>query len=116
MPQLEDICRPKTNDSSESGRRAITHFQVIERYQKHSFLECELVTGRTHKIRVHLTSINHPIVGDKVYGRRSDQNINSQLLHAYKIAFEHPKKGWMEFIAPLPEEFREILMQMRKTS
>lgn len=100
----------------DSGREAITHFQVLERFSKHTLVECRLVTGRTHQIRVHLASINHPIVGDSVYGRvksKSNLGATSQTLHACYVAFDHPSKGFMEFEAPWPQELQNLVEKAR---
>ena len=72
------------------GRNAITHWQVLKRMEKYTFLECTLETGRTHQIRVHMASIGHPILGDETYGKRNDLH-NKMMLHAYKLVFNHPR-------------------------
>lgn len=98
------------------GREAITHFRVIERYGAYTLLECVLETGRTHQIRVHLSSIGHSIVGDKTYGAKKEQfNLNGQLLHAKTIGFVHPRTGnLMEFTSELPDYFQNVLLKLRK--
>ncbi|MDE7264293.1 MAG: RluA family pseudouridine synthase [Anaeroplasmataceae bacterium] len=94
----------------KTGKQAITHFTVIKRYKEFTLIECELETGRTHQIRVHLSYIGHPIVGDKVYGRRKVIGDQGQFLHAKCIGFEHPRtKKWLEFDSELPTYFQEFL-------
>ena len=100
------------------GRVARTHFHVLERYAHATLLECALETGRTHQIRVHLASIGHPLLGDTVYGpRRAMQTLPAfarQALHAWRLALLHPatrtEMGWE---APLPEDFVQLLAQLR---
>jgi len=100
----------------ENGRNAITHFTVIKRYEKYTLIEAQLETGRTHQIRIHMAYIGHPIVGDPVYGyRRQAFSLKGQLLHAECLGFIHPKTGqYMEFHAPLPDYFSEILDKLDK--
>lgn len=99
----------------EGGRYAETHFTVLERYRRHCLVEFELKTGRTHQIRVHSKHIGHTIVGDKAYGGSTKLFDNGQLLHAYKISFTHPTTGkFMEFCAPIPDYFEEVLQKCRK--
>lgn len=99
----------------ENGRRAITHFTVLERFIDYTLVEFKLKTGRTHQIRVHAKHIKHPVVGDVVYGVRDNYNLNGQLLHASKLVLTHPTtKQKMEFTAPLPEYFSDILSNLRK--
>lgn len=95
----------------KDGRKAVTHYKVLERYSKNTLVECKLETGRTHQIRVHLSSINHPIVGDPVYGYKKQRfNINGQLLHAKKLGFIHPTtEEYMEFTTELPEDFIRVI-------
>ncbi len=100
---------------SDNGRIAETHFKVLTRYKDYTLMEFELKTGRTHQIRVHATHMHHSIVGDKEYGLKKDKfNLNGQLLHAYKIEFVHPTtQKVMQFEAPLPEYFSEILQKLK---
>ncbi len=97
------------------GREAVTHYNVLERFGKYTFVECVLETGRTHQIRVHMSKNGHPIVGDPVYGVKKEQfSLKGQLLHAYKIGFVHPITGeYMEFSAPLPDYFEKIIKNLR---
>ena len=94
------------------GKRAVTHVRVLKRYQKFTYVACRLETGRTHQIRVHMAHIGHPILGDMVYasGRKSPVKCEGQALHAKVIGFIHPGSGkYMEFDAPLPDYFQNIL-------
>jgi len=100
----------------DGGKRAITHFKTLERYQNNSLLEFVLETGRTHQIRVHSKFIGHPIVGDKTYGFAKQKfNLNGQLLHAYKLELTHPKTGErMIFECPLPDYFQKTIKKLKK--
>jgi len=98
----------------EGGRPAVTHFFVRERFARHTLLECRLETGRTHQIRVHLSAINYPIVGDPVYGKKGDQlGASSQILHAYFLGFRHLDGRWLEFQHDPPPEFQEVVEKAR---
>ena len=92
------------------GKEAITHFTVLKRYKGFTLIECALETGRTHQIRVHLEYIGHPLVGDKVYGRRKVIGDSGQFLHAKVLGFNHPRTNeWLEFDSEIPEYFKEFL-------
>ena len=92
-----------------NGRPAVTHFTVLERFRKHTFIEARLQTGRTHQIRVHMASIGRPVYGDTAYGT-AVPGVNGQTLHAARLAFTHPITGaYLTFNAALPEYFRTIL-------
>ncbi len=108
--------RKKMAVSSKNGRDAITHFSVLERFSKYTYMRFKLQTGRTHQIRVHSKHILHPIVGDKTYGIKKEEfNLTGQLLHAGEIAFIHPTtKEMMSFSAPLPEDFKITLDKIRE--
>lgn len=99
----------------ENGRNAITHVNVLERFDNYTYIEAKLETGRTHQIRVHLSYINYPILGDEVYGGRTNKfNLKGQVLHAKTLGFIHPsQKRYMEFEAPLPTSFEKILRTLR---
>ena len=99
-----------------NGRRAVTHYTVIENLkQNFSLINCELETGRTHQIRVHMSSINHPLLGDSVYGpKQKPFQIQGQVLHAGVLGFVHPiTNQYMEFHADLPDYFESILKKLR---
>ena len=109
----------------ESGKPAITHYQIEEKFPSCTLLRCRLETGRTHQIRVHLTSIGHPLVGDSVYLKGAQKcmpqlrsllhGFPRQALHATRLALEHPDSGeTMEWHAPLPQDMRQLLQQMRE--
>lgn len=95
------------------GKRAITHFHVLERFGNYTFVECSLETGRTHQIRVHMASIGFPLLGDLVYGNKDYKGMG-QILHAGLLGFVHPRTGeYLEVVSPLPEYFQNILLQLR---
>ncbi|EIN4411624.1 TPA: RluA family pseudouridine synthase [Staphylococcus pseudintermedius] len=99
----------------DDGKEAVTHFNVIETFKNYTLVECELETGRTHQIRVHMKYIGYPLVGDPKYGPKKTLEIGGQALHAGLIGFEHPKKGeYIERFAPLPAEFEAVIEQVRK--
>ncbi|HEC2192651.1 TPA: RluA family pseudouridine synthase [Staphylococcus delphini] len=99
----------------DDGKEAVTHFNVIETFKNHTLVECELETGRTHQIRVHMKYIGYPLVGDPKYGPKKRLEIGGQALHAGLIGFEHPKTGeYIERTAPLPAEFEAVIEQVRK--
>jgi 23S rRNA pseudouridine1911/1915/1917 synthase len=93
------------------GRRAVTHYRVVQRYKAHTLVECVLETGRTHQIRVHMAHIGHPVVGDPVYGYKKQRfKLEGQLLHAKKLGFVHPStKEYVEFESSLPDHFVKVL-------
>lgn len=96
----------------KNGKNAITHFKVLKRYSRgYTFLELVIETGRTHQIRVHLSEIGYPIVGDSTYSNgKNEFNVEGQMLHAYKIRFMHPKTNeQVEFTAELPQYFKDVL-------
>ncbi len=93
------------------GKSAVTHYKVLKRFEKYTYVECRLETGRTHQIRVHMSHIGHPLLGDTVYGNlKSPFKLQGQCLHAYYLGFESPSTGkYIETIAPLPEYFTHLL-------
>lgn len=98
----------------EGGKKAITHFKVLERYIEYTFVEFKLQTGRTHQIRVHAKHINHAVVGDITYGKKDSFGLDGQLLHAYKLSFNHPSTNErMTFEAPLPLYFEKVIEKLR---
>ena len=99
------------------GRPAVTHFRVVERYNKYTLVACRLETGRTHQIRVHMKSINHPLVGDPLYGPRKTITGQGQFLHARLLGFNHPITGKrITLTAPLPPIFRDLIVKLRRQS
>jgi 23S rRNA pseudouridine1911/1915/1917 synthase len=97
----------------EDGKRAVTHYDVIRRYQGFTLIRAKLETGRTHQIRVHMASVHHPLVGDYVYGHKKE-TLKGQLLHAATLGFETPHKGYMIFRTPVHQEFKEFLMKLHR--
>lgn len=97
----------------EDGKRAVTHYDVIRRYQGFTLIRAKLETGRTHQIRVHMASVHHPLVGDYVYGHKKEA-VKGQLLHAATLGFETPHKGYMIFRTPVHQEFKEFLMKLHR--
>ncbi|UQS86601.1 RluA family pseudouridine synthase [Nicoliella spurrieriana] len=96
------------------GRHAVTHYRVLERFANYTLVECQLETGRTHQIRVHMKSIGHPLVGDPLYGPRKTIPGNGQFLHAQVLGFKHPRTGkQMLFSTPIPPIFEKTLKQLR---
>lgn len=106
--------RKKMAINEQNGKRAVTHFKVLKRFRQFTYIECELETGRTHQIRVHMASLQHPLLGDSVYGpAKSPYKLQGQTLHAMTIGFIHPSTGgYMEFSAPLPAYFEELLHKL----
>lgn len=106
--------RKKMSVNLKDGRDAITHFKVLERFPTATYLDIKLETGRTHQIRVHLSYINHPIIGDEVYGRRKQRfHTHGQVLHAIRLQFEHPITGEdMLFETPVPDYFQKLLGEL----
>ncbi len=98
----------------DNGKHAVTHFQVLERFKDFTLVECQLETGRTHQIRVHMKYIGYPLAGDPKYGPRKTLDIGGQALHAGVLGFNHPRTNeYLEFEAPLPEYFVELLESLR---
>src|SRR5688572_4463052 len=98
------------------GKAAITHYRVREALPHHTLLECDLETGRTHQIRVHLASIGHAVEGDPVYARKGATDLERQALHAWKLAFRHPASGELvRFESPLPADLRAAIKALKKT-
>ena len=101
----------------KDGREAVTHWNILERFGDYTFVELELKTGRTHQIRVHLSSIGHGIIGDKEYGPdiKFPINLKGQLLHAYKLILRHPRTNEvLEFTAPEPKYFTKTLDYLKR--
>lgn len=100
----------------KNGKEAITHFKVIKRFDKYTLLEVKIDTGRTHQIRVHLSEIGHPVVGDEIYSNgKNEFGVHGQLLHAKSLDFKHPITGKdMHLEAELPEEFKNVLKKLEE--
>ena len=107
--------RKKMSARVSDGKKAVTHYKVLERFKDYTYIECVLETGRTHQIRVHMAYIGHPILGDMVYsGNKNLFKIDSQCLHAYILGFISPSSGeYIETTAPLPLYFEELLEKLR---
>ncbi len=106
--------RKKMAVTYKNSKNAVTHYEVISRYEKFTHIRCVLETGRTHQIRVHMAYIGHPLAGDEVYGpKKVITQLNGQCLHAGELGFVHPRtKEYMEFTAPLPEYFTNFLKKL----
>lgn len=99
---------------AKNSKEAQTNFKVLERYDHYTLVSCNLLTGRTHQIRVHFDFINYPLVGDSLYGIKPTIDTKGQALHAYKLGFIHPRSGeYMEFEAKPPQEFVDTLNQIK---
>lgn len=99
----------------QDGKRAVTHFKVLERFNGYTFVELSLETGRTHQIRVHMQYIGHPLVGDPVYGPKNVIGTHGQYLHAKTLGFVHPRTNqYISFESPLPDFYEEFLNELRK--
>ena len=98
------------------GKPAVTHYQVLERFARHTLIECRLETGRTHQIRVHMQSIGYPLVGDPTYGaKHTARLLRRQALHALRLGLVHPvTQQALEWEAPLPDDLRALIETLRK--
>lgn len=108
--------RKKMCINYQNGKPAVTHYRVLERFTGYTFIECRLETGRTHQIRVHMSSINHPLVGDTIYGAaaKTPWKTEGQCLHAHVLGFIHPRTNeYIEVEAPIPAYFEKILKDLR---
>lgn len=109
------VDRKKMAINEKNGKEAVTHYHILDHLNnKYTYVECQLETGRTHQIRVHMASIGHPILGDQVYGpQKCPFHLTGQTLHAKTLGFIHPRTGeYMEFEAPLPEYFEKLLHRL----
>lgn len=106
--------RKKMAAGVKNGKTAKTHYKVLQRFHGYTWIRCELETGRTHQIRVHMSSIHHPLLGDTVYGpAKSPYSLQGQTLHAKVLGLKHPSTGaYLEIEAPLPEYFQKILRDL----
>ena len=110
------VDRKKMAVNHKNGKEARTEVTVLRELKGFTYVECELFTGRTHQIRVHMASIGHPVLGDEIYGPKKCpvKGLTGQTLHAYLIGFVHPRTGeYMEFTAPLPDYFSELLDRLK---
>ena len=107
--------RKKMTVTEKNSKHAVTHYRVIERFGKYTLIEAQLETGRTHQIRVHMSYIGHPLLGDTVYGGlKQPFKLERQVLHARVLGFIHPTTGeYMEFEADLPEYFKNLIDKLR---
>lgn len=112
--------RKKMSINHKNGKQAVTHYEVLERFGNFTYICCRLETGRTHQIRVHMASLHHPLLGDEVYGPSSRPpfpGLKGQVLHAKILGIYHPATGeYMEFDAPLPQYFVDLLQKLRRKS
>jgi len=109
------VDRKKMAVTEKNSKPAVTHWQVLERFDRYTRVQCRLETGRTHQIRVHLAWQNHPILGDMVYGRKKPElGLDSQCLHARELTFRHPRTGELVTVScSLPEYFENVLKKLR---
>lgn len=111
------IDRKKMSINHKNGKEAVTHYKVLKRFKNFTYIECRLETGRTHQIRVHMSSISHPLLGDAVYGPvKTPYKLQGQTLHAKTIGITHPRTGeYLEVEAPLPEYFTNLLKKLENS-
>lgn len=110
------VDRKKMAVNEKNGKQAVTHYRVLKRFKEYTYVECALETGRTHQIRVHMSSIGHPLLGDEVYSaRKCPFHLQGQTLHAKILGFRHPASGeYIETDAPLPQYFRHLLEVLKE--
>ena len=108
------VDRKKMSINHKNGKEAVTHYKVIKRFKNFTYIQCQLETGRTHQIRVHMASLHHPLLGDEVYGpAKCPFKLQGQCLHAKIIGIVHPRTGdYVEADAPLPEYFESLLSKL----
>ena len=111
------VDRKKMSINYKNGKEAITHYKVLQRFKNFTYIECRLETGRTHQIRVHMSSISHPLLGDSVYGpTKCPYKLQGQTLHAKIIGIKHPRTGeYLEVNAPLPDYFCDLLRKLENS-
>lgn len=111
------VNRKKMAVTDKNSKEAVTHFEVLEEFDKYSLVKCRLETGRTHQIRVHMSYIGHPLLGDIVYGDKNKMGLEGQMLHAGVLGFNHPITGeYLEFESNPPEKFMKVLDALRKSA
>ena len=112
------IERKKMSINHKNGKEAVTHYKVLQRFRNYTYIQCQLETGRTHQIRVHMASLGHPLVGDAVYGpAKCPFKLQGQTLHAKIIGITHPRTGiYLEADAPLPEYFTSLLKKLENSN
>ncbi len=115
MPIARSTKDRKKMAVDKNGRNAVTHFKVLERFDGYSLLEIKIETGRTHQIRVHMSHIGYPVVGDMVYSNgKNPFGVAGQMLHAFRLVFKHPiTKKELKLEAPLPQYFQEVLDELK---
>ena len=109
--------RKKMCVTMQNSKNAVTHYKVLQEYDKYSHISLKLETGRTHQIRVHMAHLGHPVAGDLIYGhdKKSAEQLNGQCLHAIKIGFIHPiKNEYMEFSSELPDYFKDFIDKLKR--
>ena len=116
MPIARSTKDRKKMAVDKKGKVAITHFKVLERFKKYTYLEVTIETGRTHQIRVHMAEIGHPVIGDYTYSNgKNEFNVQGQMLHASSLDFKHPITGQqIHCEAPLPDYFKKILNKLKQ--
>lgn len=115
MPIARDPQDRQRMTATLQGKRAVTHFQVAERFERYTLVDCKLETGRTHQIRVHFAAIDHPLAGDPLYGRRHTLPIAGQALHAKTLGFAHPETDeWLQFTSELPEDMQTLVANLQQ--
>ncbi len=116
MPIARSTKDRKKMAVDRKGRNAVTHFKVLERYDSYTLLKISIETGRTHQIRVHLSHIGYPIVGDSVYSNgKNPFGVTGQMLHAKRLKFIHPITGQdLNLEAPLPKYFEEVIKKLEE--
>jgi len=117
MPISRNVTDRTKMAINKNGKNAITHFKVLKKYEKYTYIELNIETGRTHQIRVHMAEIGYPIVGDVVYSNGKNQfGVIGQMLHSYNLQFMHPTTGEkMNLTAPIPKYFEDILKELDST-
>jgi 23S rRNA pseudouridine1911/1915/1917 synthase len=111
------IDRQRMSTASRRGRAAKTDYRVVSSSEELSLVECRLHSGRTHQIRVHLQHLGHPVLGDKIYGKKHADAFPRQMLHAWKLGFRHPRtQEWKNFEAPLPTDFQDAIKSLPAAS